>query len=282
MLKSALRNTLLLASLACGGGLMSLATSALVSTRGVPGPLLSMAERPVAAAVTLAALLVPATLLAIVAGRAINAVVGVFVLGASLAVLAMQCGTVEDLAFGGGSLMAAAIETAVWSAVVAVLALIVFIASGPLPDLPRRSGRWTSELADSGTFLFLLASLAAPAVAWVLLASPSKGQAIGATVVGSVAAGLLGRLLAPRTQPVLIFALPILAAAGVQFLLATRGGGSIADAFAAGTLPRNAFPMPIDWAAGSMCGVAYGLGWARSMVRVPDPTADMPKRVVRG
>ena len=54
-------------------------------------------------------------------------------------------------------------------------------------------------------------------VVTMVLHRPMKGQALGAVVVGSMLAGLGGRLLAPRVTPVLLFAAPCLAAALVDF-----------------------------------------------------------------
>lgn len=282
MLKSALQNALLAAALLAGAVVLGWAAGSLLSLRGVPGPTVLQSASPIAAAATLLALLVPVVGIAVVVGRTLNAVVGLFVLGASLACLAMRCGTIEDLAFGGGTLVPVALESVAWAVLVGALATIVLVASGPLPDVPRRRGSWAAELLDSGQAIFLGAGLVAIPVAWIAVATPLKGQAIGGTILASAAVGFVGRLLAPRLQPALLFAMPVLAGAAATLIASFGMNGSVADAFAAGTLSRLAYPMPIDWAAGSLCGVAIGLGWARGFVKVEAPSEPSLRRAIRG
>ena len=282
MLQSAIRNAVLVCSILLGAILVGGTAGAFASIRGVPGPTIGFAEHPLAAASILAVALAVATGLAIVAGRVFNAVVGCFVLGASLMALSMRFGTVEDFAFAGGSPVAAAIETAIWAVVVAGLAFAVFAGSGPLPDLHRRRGSWLAELADSRAAVFLAVAALAIPVVWLVVQTPAKGQALGGTVLASAAVAFVGRQLAPRTQPILIFATPVLAGAAATLIGAVGARGGIADAFVDGSLSRLAYPMPIDWAAGSLCGVAIGLGWARGFVKVdPEPSPTL-KRAIQG
>jgi len=44
------------------------------------------------------------------------------------------------------------------------------------------------------------------------------------------------------------------------------GAGEMAAAYVASTLPAVSLPLPIDYAVGSLIGVAMGLGWAASFV----------------
>ncbi|MGA1401246.1 MAG: hypothetical protein ACO38P_12765, partial [Phycisphaerales bacterium] len=175
MLKSALQNSILVLGLLLGAVLLGWSVGSLSSLRGVPGPTIVSSVSPVSAAATLLILLAPATLIAIVVGRMLNAVVGLFVLGASLATLSMQCGTIEDLAFGGGSLVATAVESGAWAILVGVLAMIVLVGSGPLPDVPRRRSSWLAEFLDPGSAVFLAVGLVALPVAWLVVATPLKG-----------------------------------------------------------------------------------------------------------
>lgn len=282
MLKSALQNSILVVGLLLGAVLLGLSVGSLASIRGVPGPTILQSESPWLAAATVLVLLAPATVIAIVVGRMLNAVVGLFVLGASLATLSMQCGTIEDLAFGGGSLAATAIESVGWAVMVGILAIVVLVGSGPLPDVPRRRDSWAAEFRDVGQAVFLAVALVALPVAWVVAATPLKGQAIGATILASAAVGFVGRLVAPRLQPALLFAMPVLAGAAGALVASFSLPGELADAFVSGSLSRLAYPMPLDWASGSLCGVAIGLGWARGFVKVEASSEPPLRRAVRG
>ncbi|MGA1393598.1 MAG: hypothetical protein ACO38W_10625 [Phycisphaerales bacterium] len=282
MLKSALQNSVLVLGLLLGSVLLGWSVGSLASLRGVPGPTVFAAVSPVSAAATLLILLVPATLIAIVVGRILNAVVGLFVLGASLATLSMQCGTIEDLAFGGGSLVATAVESGAWAILVGVLAMIVLVGSGPLPDVPRRRSSWLAEFLDPGSAVFLAVGLVALPVAWLVVATPLKGQAIGGTILASAAVGFVGRLVAPRLQPALLFAMPVLAGAAGAVIASFNLTGALGDSFVSGTLSRLAYPMPMDWAAGALCGVAIGLGWARGFVKIDVLDEPPMRRAIRG
>jgi len=282
MLNVAIRNVALLGSILLGALLVGGTAGAFVSLRGMPGPTIGFAESPVRGIVLLGLALVPATLMAIVVGRIYNAVVACFVLGTSLAAISMRFGTIEDFAFAGGSPVGAAVETAIWAVVVAVLVFVVFAGSGPLPDLHRRRGTWLAELADSRAALFLVSAAVAIPVVWLVVQTSTKGQALGGTVLASAAAAFLGRILAPRVQPILMFATPVLAGSVAMLIGASGTAGGIADAYVDGSLSRLAYPMPIDWAAGALCGVAIGLGWARGFVKDDPAPAPSLKRAIQG
>lgn len=285
MLNATIRNSVLVASILVAALLVGGTASAFTSDRGVPGPLVGLAESPLGGLVLLAMTLVPTVLLGILVGRLINAVVGCFVVGTALAALSMRFGTIEDLAFAGGSPMAAAFETAIWGVVVAILAGAVLAGSGPLPDLPRRHDSWRGELADRRGAIVLATALLAIPVVWLIVQTSAKGQALGGTILASAAVGFVGRMLAPRVQPVIVFAVPALAGAAATAFAASTVEGDIATAFVDGRLSRLAYPMPIDWAAGSLCGVAIGLGWARGFVSdEADAASSTPtlKRAIQG
>ncbi len=55
-------------------------------------------------------------------------------------------------------------------------------------------------------------------------------------------------------------------------MAASKVGSGVADAFVAGTLPAMSLPMPIDYAAGSLMGVAMGIGWAKGFLHHDDAT----------
>jgi hypothetical protein len=247
----------------------SFAVAPSMSLRGVPGPTFRMAEAPVPAIVATVGAFLASLVVACVVGRLINAVVGMFTLGCGVGFLALRSGAIEDLAFGGGSLSASAIESFVWAIAVLVSSLVVFRVSGPLPDAvvidePSIDG----PVGSKGLLAQVAGALIIPALLFVA-ASTTKGQAVGAAVVGGMLAGLAGRLLAPKTPPILLYWTPVLFGAIGQLVAATvlSKGLPIDEQLIGRTLSRLAFPMPVDLAAGALVGVSLGIGWAKSFIK---------------
>ena len=89
-------------------------------------------------------------------------------------------------------------------------------------------------------------------------------------MAGCMFAGLLGRLLAPRTPPVFLFAAPVIFGGFGQLIASfvVPGDVGLDRLFITGALPRLAYPMPIDYAAGALVGIALGIGWSRSFIKV--------------
>ncbi len=257
-------------------GICALAARSSVSASGTIGPTVLQAQSvPAAAAVTLVCF-AAATGIACVVGRYVNAAVGLFVLGTGLWALRLRLGTVEDLAFGNGSLGLVALETALWGGVVLGATLAVFRVAGPLPDIaPEGDGPeprpWWNGLGLRGVAAGLLIL---PAV-WLIARSELRGQTLAAVTLGSMAVGLAGRLLSPHAQPRLLFAAPCLFGALGHLVGMMTMNVSLADAFVTQSIPAVNLPMPIDYAAGSLMGVAMGLGWAKSFLQ-HDETAPQP------
>ena len=101
---------------------------------------------------------------------------------------------------------------------------------------------------------------------WLIARSPLQGQTLIAVVLGAMAAGLVGRLVSPHVQPVLLFATPCFFGAAGTLIAARAILGPPSDAYVNGTLPTLILPMPIDYAAGSLMGVSMGLGWAKGFL----------------
>ena len=249
--------------------LMSMSVGAMQSRSGVAGPTIANASSPLTAGLVVLVTLIVSFLVAAIVGRLVNAVVGLFVLGWGISVLSMQCGTIASLVFNGGGMVPLAIEAAVWSVVVLVMTIGIFRLSGPLPDIPMAE---PADVCRPGTVFSSealrasLAGLLVLAAVWFLLVNDLKGQAIGAVVVGGILAGIGARMLSPTAQPILIFAAPVLAGAVGYAIAASMQTASLDEMFVLNTLPRFGRPMPLDYAGGSLAGVAIGLGWARGMV----------------
>lgn len=261
----------------------SLAVAPSLSLRGVPGPTFRIAESPFLAAIWTLIALALATVVACGVGRLLNAVVGLFVLGCGVGFLAMRSGTIVDVVFGGPGVGASggggsgspariidlAIESFAWAGLVLATAAVVFRVSGPLPDqIPGEDPRVDGPFGTRGLLSQCAGAIVLLAV-WALVVTPTKGQALGAVVVGSMLVGLVGRLIAPRTPPILLFAAPILFGAIGQIVahVMVTKGSSLDAVYVGRELSRLAFPMPIDYAAGSLVGVALGIGWSRSFLK---------------
>ncbi|MFM7133164.1 MAG: hypothetical protein ACKO0W_02480 [Planctomycetota bacterium] len=240
------------------------------STRGVIGPLASDAERPALAAITTIFAFAISTAIACAVARVVNSVVGLFVLGCGVGLLAMRGSTSADLVFGGSSLLAGAIELVVWTALVAGASHAIFRIGGRLPDIPKTHEDDIDSPTGPAARKSWIAGVAALLAAWIVAASVTKGQAIGAAVVGGFAAGAFGRFLAPRTTPVYLAAAPVAAFAALWFYFAFALKGDFPTGWVEGALPRLLLLMPVDIAAGALAGVSLGFGFARGFAPATD------------
>lgn len=268
MIDATKRYTALILGIAGCALILSFAAGSMVSARGVAGPTIGVSLQPVQATLTLAVCLGLAFIVAVVVGRVVNAAVAAFTLGAGLAALSMRTGTHLDLLFAGAATMPVAIETLAWGVVVLLVAAGLMRLTGPLPDQPWNDARTSTMPAMVFAPDALRAALAgalAVVVVWAVAANDLKLQAIAAATVAGVATGVGGRMLAPRVQPVLLFAAPVVFMAGGQVFAGLSGGDSIA-AWASGGASGLGIPTPLDAAAGALMGVAMGIGWSRGHV----------------
>ena len=240
-----------------------------VSPRGATSPALLAATQPVLAIAAVLSAMIVAMVLTLVLAKPINAVVALFALGCAFAAYAMQSGTIRDFVFLGANMKLAAVETIMWSVFIAFAAMITFRVGGPLVDVPAhdRDGTFTGELFHKRALVSLLAGLAAIPVLIFIMVGASKGQAIGASAIAGVITAVVGRMIAPRAQPILLFAMPAFAIGAAQLALAFIAPMSPDIAFVNATLSPIQVPMPMDIAAGSLIGVAIGLGWTKGLVK---------------
>jgi hypothetical protein len=267
------RYVVVFAGMVLAAAVCCLAARFWLSPRGSIGPTVLQAQTPATAAAATVIFFALATVLAAYVGRLVNAAVGLFILGAGLWALRLRVGTIEELAFSGGSLGLVALETAAWGLLVLAATLVVFRFAGPLSDItPAPAGEASDGLGLRG---LAAAVLVLPAV-WLIARSDLKGQTLVAVVLGAMAAGLVGRLLAPHAQPRLLFAAPCLfgALGHLVGMMVIKDG--FADAFVAGAVPKINLPMPIDYAAGSLMGVSMGLGWAKSFLHQEATAPETP------
>jgi hypothetical protein len=238
-----------------------------VSPRGTIGPTMFQAQSPVSATFAMVLFFGVATALAAYVGRLVNTAVGLFVLGAGLWALRLRLGTIEDLAFANGSLGLVAVETFFWGLLVLGATLVMFRFAGPLSDIAAEEHQEApTKLWDNRSLRGLAAGVLVIPAVWLFARSDLKGQTLVAVVLGGMAVGLVGRLLAPHAQPRLLFGVTCLFGALGQLVGMMMVRGTLSDAFVAQTIPKICLPMPIDYAAGSLMGVAMGLGWAKSFL----------------
>ena len=254
------------------------AVPAFASDRGVAGPTIAAAARPILAIGALLVAFTVSTGLAAVAGRAANAVVGLFVLGAGVAILSMRSGTVSDLVFGDANLWLVALEALGWIVLVAVASATIFRFSGPLPDVPKTFEDDIDSPTGRSASISWLAGIVAVVAVWLAAATLTKGQALGAAVLGGFASGAFGRLLAPRTQPVYLAVAPMAAFTAAYAFLAFSLEGDLATGLVDGSLPRLLRVMPIDMAEGALAGTALGYGFMRSFVEQKAAQPGVQKR----
>ncbi len=283
MLKEFARNTSFFAATALAATIGGLSASLVISGRGDAGPAI-LASGLMSGGLAILIALVASAIIGIVVTRITNTAVGLFACGGGLFGLSFRLDTVRELAFGsrlidaaggapvgltnGPGLVSIAIETAIWAGLILAAVLFVFKFGGALKDVePDDSGRNPHPLSSPAAWKMAAAGLIMLPVVWFAAQSDAKGQAIGAVFAGGMACGLAGRLISPHVQPILLFASPVLAGAiGHVVALVLLKDQSLIDAYVSGSLAPLARPMPVDYAAGSMMGVAVGLGWAKSFL----------------
>lgn len=246
-----------------------LASRFAVGPRGVVAPALLDATVPALATVAVLGCLAVGAALACAIARPINAAVALFCVGCGVAAFAMRGGTVADAVFQGGMFRWLGAETLAWGLFVGSVAVMIFRVGGPLPDVPAPDPdqSFVAGLLRPRALVSLAAALAAPAVLAFMMVGASKGQAIGACTLAGVATAFGARLVAAHEQPILLFAAPCVVLGVAQLMLAGPAMGTLDARFASGSLSPILCAMPADVAAGSLCGVAIGLGWSRGLVK---------------
>ena len=260
------RNAVLFGSLAVGATACGLTAPMLMSARGAYGPTVLEALSPVQAILAVVICLVVSTALAVLVARVCNTAAGMFMLGGGLFGLAWRLDTMAEFVHGGSPALLAA-ETALWAVLVLAATLVIFRLGGSMPDVPtdEHGGHPHPHFSLDALKGAGMGVLMVPVV-WLVAQSPMKGQVIGAAFVGGMAAGAAGRLIAPNVQPILLSFSPILFGAVGQVIGTALLKASLEEAFVADSIPTLLLPMPADYAAGALMGVAVGLGLVKSFI----------------
>ena len=265
-----IRNGSIALGLILGGAVMLLALPVMMDERGAAVSAVLQTRNVVAALAVLLLCVAAATGVAVVASRLVNACVGWFVLGGAIFVLNFRLATMNEILLAG-SLAKIVVELVLWTFIALGAALVVFKLGGPLRDVhPDEDGREPSPLFSVEALKAAAAGILLLPVVWFLTVSELKGQAFGAVFVGALAAGLVGRLVSPHVQPILLFASPLLFAAVGALIGVIMVDESPQELFRLRTLPPVLRITPIDFLCGTLMGVSVGYGWARSFLHHED------------
>jgi hypothetical protein len=266
MLQAIVRNTVLVGCLAVGATACGLMAFMMMSARGAYGPTILEALSPVRAVLAVLICLAISTALAILVTRVCNTAVGMFTLGGSLFGLAWRLATIEEYVHIATPALLP-VETIIWAVLVLAATVIVFRLGGPMPDARTDAhGRHPHPVFSVDALKAAGAGLLMLPVVWLIAQSPLKGQVIGAALLGGVAVGAAGRVISPNVQPILLFVSPLVFGAVGQVIGAAVLRMPLEEAFVADKIPALLLPMPADYAAGSIMGVAIGLGLVKTHV----------------
>ena len=156
------RISVLVLGIALASLTVALTIAPLVSDRGVAGPLVTDSARlGLGLSVLIGAFAVIVAIGAVV-GRLMNAVVGLFAVGAGLSVLSMRSGNVEDLMFGSSRLASMPFESLAWAALLGVASFAISVS------------RDDFQIFRSSTNATLMQSQASPRCEVGSLASPHR------------------------------------------------------------------------------------------------------------
>jgi hypothetical protein len=261
-----MRTALLVFALGFAATIGSIAALGLTSQRGSLGPTILQANTPVLAASLTVLVLIVTTVLGIVTAKATTAASGMFVVGFGLFTMAMRTDGVTEFVFSDSSSTLLVFEAVFMSLCLLISSLAMFRFGGLLQDVPQNEkGAYAYPFALKNILSVVLLSLAMLPVVWVVAVTPTKGQAIGSAFVGGVIVAVLARKYTPHLQPILYYAIPTAVAAIGYAVAATMGITDIG--FTQNTISTLIFPMPIDYAAGSIMGVSVGLSWGASLAQ---------------
>jgi hypothetical protein len=245
-----------------------------ISPRGAIGPTLLHAQSPIAAFIAVLICSAIGVALASALARLKNAAWGVFLLGGGFFVLAARFETATEFAFasaaaaGRTQLALLGVETILWAFMSLIGVWLVFVFGGRLRDIappddyrppPHPIWSWHALKAAAAGVIVL------PAV-WFVAQSAMVGQVVASVFLGAMVASMVGRLVSPNVQPVLLLVSPIVFGAVGHFIGAVVLKSPLDVSMVAGQISPLNLPMPIDYAAGSLMGGAFGLGWARSFL----------------
>lgn len=277
MAKALTRNIALFGGMIVAGLICARAMPTFQSLRGDHGPTILSAEHPAKAAIATLVVLAIATIIACIVGRVVNIAVGLFVLGAGVFALDGRLAGIRELAFAHpqkATLYGLAGETIALALVTLGFVAVVFRVTRGFHDIePQVDGTRPHWLTSESAFKSAAAAILVLPAVWLIAQTPLKGQAIAAVFIGATLSGLIGRLLAPHVQPLLLYVSPMIFGAVGYVIAAALTRLPLDEAYINSSLSAFARVMPMDYLAGSLLGVSFGLGWAKSFLHHEDVPA---------
>ena len=233
---------------------------ALISSRGVLSPTILQSINPVYALISVVITIGVGSSLGGLVARISSTTTGMFVFGLSLVAMAMKLHGAEEFILSSGSYYILMLESVLLSVLVLLGTLVVFGLSGRKQI--RSCFNCGSGLEQFGKAVLI--SLVILPVIWFIANTPAKVQVLGAAALGGVLVGILARQFLQSAQPIMLFVLPI-AIGGLGYFVGIMVGDSDIVALNQQSISRLLLPMPLDYAAGIIIGLALVLGWTSSV-----------------
>jgi len=290
-MKTAANWTVIVIALFCSILMFLLIKPFLLSGTGTFGPTVLQSQSPGPAVVALLVALATCTVIATLVSRVLTSrnflldasvrphesVTGSNVTGTSLLIIGIGLGwtclqleSIQTVVLDG-SVMLLAFEGLSWAIALLIMASIVLRFGGDFVNPMQNDDGSTDDWALSNASIKLAACGACVLpVVWLVAQSPLKGQVVIATPLGAMAAGLVGRLVAPTVQPVLLFPAVCVFGALGQWVVGLTLPDDPSALVAAGRLPNLILPLPIDYAAGALIGIPIGISWGNGFIEKQD------------
>lgn len=280
MRSTIIRWTLYCFALFAAGPAAGFLISMIRAADGGPGSALVNTSPIIGLAITFAALLIAAAVGA-VTGRLLGAAPALTAAGIVIAWAAWKSAEVEQLiriAQGGGPLVRLALEGS-------ILGILGFgLVIGCLFATRNATNPWHLEplsklLGKNGMTTIVVGVVAGGVAAWLIAATPLKGQAVFAAIAAGTMAAAATRLVDIDT-PIHVMFIPIAILAILGPLTGLIFSGNVVAATYKGALFPLANIAPLDWIAGGLLGVPMGVSWAGSMIekRIQDGPSPVPAR----
>ena len=270
----------LIAAFALSAATIQAALPWLTNALGGYGPTLFAAQDSGLAAAAWSAALGVLVVLMLGASSLLGPLRAMGAVGAGLAWGALDLDTMRNV-LAEGSPGPSALAGILWSVVVLFMAWLLFARGGPAGRggvttvAPNADGEYPDPMSShEAVRAAAIGAVAGLLAAWLVTRSDLRLQTAVATVVGGIACGFAGRLSAPHVQPVLLPGALVLGGTLAAWMSWFQVPADLPGAIAAGALPSLLLPLPIDWAAGALCGVPMGFAMAHGFLHHDEDTSE--------